>query len=127
MWRDNSGGRPSPAEAQRRYHAWRENPAYQRVAPLQKIQAAVNEARFTRLSHFLRYQAWEATSNGADRMGRTFRHHQAAHFNLRSGQSIEEALQLTACHRKEQALNPPIQQLYTCQRGRNGRAGDLEW
>ncbi len=122
VWRDSDGGRPSLAEAQRRYQAWRENPAYQSVAPLRKIQGAVDAAQFTRLSHFLRHPTWEATSNGAERMGRAFRHRQAAHFNLRSGQSIEEVLQLTACHRKERVLSPPLQRLHTCQRGRNRRA-----
>jgi hypothetical protein len=32
---------------------------------------------------------------------------------------------MTACHRKEQALMPPLQRLHTCQRGRNRRAVEL--
>ena len=122
LWHDSCGGRPSLAEAQRRYQEWHEHPVYRRVERLQKLQVAVDAAQFTRLSHFLRKPEWEATSNGAERMGRSFRHRQAAHFNLRSGQSIADALKLAACSRKEQALMPPHQRLHACQRGRKRRA-----
>ena len=125
LWRDHTGRRASLAEAHQRYRAWREHPAYQAVAPLQKIQAAVDEARFTRLSYFLREPEWEATNNGAERMGRTFRHRQAPHFNLRTERAIEDALKMAAGQSKAQALAPPRQRLHTCQRGRTCRAASL--
>ncbi len=121
LWRDSTGERRSLSEAQSRYQAWHENAAYQQVAPLQRVQAAVDAAHFGRLSHFLRDAEWEATSNGAERMGRAFRHRQAPHYNLRSTQAIEDALVMGAVERKEQALAPALQRLHTCQRGRHHR------
>ncbi len=121
LWRDSNGERRSWEEAQRRYRAWRETRAYEQLEPLKKVQAAVDDAQFERLSHFLRDAAWEATSNGAERMGRAFRHRQAPHFCLRTEQAIEDALVLGAFERKEQATAPRRERLHRCQRGRHRR------
>ena len=121
LWRDSTGERRSLSEAQSRYQAWHENAAYQQVAPLQRVQAAVDAAHFGRLSHFLRDAEWEATSNGAERMGRAFRHRQAPHFHLRTTQAIEDALVLGAFERKAQAAAPMLERLHRCQRGRHRR------
>jgi len=122
LWRDSSGRRQSWEEAQRRYRAWRETRVYEHLEPLKKVQLAVTDAQFRRLSHFLRDTEWEATSNGAERMGRAFRHRQAPHFSLRTKQTIEDALVLDAFERKEQALAPTPERLHRCQRGRHRRA-----
>jgi hypothetical protein len=55
----------------------------------------MDESRFLQVSQFLRQPTWEATSNGAERAGRAFRHLQGPHFNLRSVTSIEQALAAT--------------------------------
>lgn len=52
--------------------------------------------KFVQLSHFLRSPGWEATNNGAERTARTFRHCQAAHFNLRSADAISAAVGISA-------------------------------
>jgi len=122
LWRDSSGRRQSWEEAQRRYRAWRETRVYEHLEPLKKVQLAVTDAQFRRLSHFLRDAEWEATSNGAERMGRAFRHRQAPHFSLRTKQTIEDALVRDAFERKEQALAPTPERLHRCQRGRHRRA-----
>ncbi len=118
IWRDETGQRRPPAEAQRRYERWHEQPAYQRLEPLRRAQAAIDPARFARLSPFLREPGWEATNNGAERMGRTFRHHQGPHFNLRSAASIEAALTVRACLTQAQVLHPVPVLANACRRGR---------
>ncbi len=86
------------------------------------VSVSDNVSAQFRLSHFLRDGEWEATSNGAERMGRAFRHRQAPHFSLRTKQTIEDALVLDAFERKEQALAPTPERLHRCQRGRHRRA-----
>ena len=84
LWRDGAGQKRPPAEARARYDRWRADPAYRALAPLRRAQDRLDAARFAQLSHFLRRPEWEATSNGAERMGRQFRHRQAPHFRLRT-------------------------------------------
>ena len=74
MRREETGQRRSPEEARSRYERWRADAAYARLAPLRRVQQSVDPGRFERLSCFLHHPSWEATSNGAERMGRTFRH-----------------------------------------------------
>jgi hypothetical protein len=50
IWCDPDGQRRDPEEARVRWQQWRENPDYQAVAPLQRIQQRVDERRFGRLS-----------------------------------------------------------------------------
>ena len=122
LWRDEAGQRRSPAEAQRRYERWRAQPDYRRLAPLRRAQEAIDPARFARLSPFLRAPGWEATSNGAERMGRTFRHRQGPHFNLRSAASIAAALTVRACLTHAQVLHPAPLLANACRRGRRRAA-----
>lgn len=75
-------------------------------------------SKFEKLSQFLRHPDWQATNNGAERRGRTFRHHQAPHFNLRTKEAIENAITVKARLFKEAATRPPPQPFHTCQRGR---------
>jgi hypothetical protein len=106
LWSDEHGQRRSVVEAQARYQAWCTNSAYQQVAPLQQVIKAVDAARFEHLSHFLKHPTWEATNNGAERVGRRFRHLQGPHFNLRTTQSIEQALTAQSYQQYETATQP---------------------
>jgi hypothetical protein len=122
LWKDEKGQRRALDEARVRYDAWRSDEAYRAVAPLRRLQQKMTDAKFEKLSQFLRHPEWEATNNGAERGGRAFRHRQAPHFNLRKEASIEQSIVVSACLRKEMALRPPAQPLHTCQRGRKRRA-----
>ena len=59
--------------------------------------------QFDRLSAFLDHPGWEATNNGAERMGRAFRHTQAPHFTLRTPEATDGALTVQAVLRKAAA------------------------
>lgn len=106
LWRDETGQRTSLTEAQERYERWRTDPEFARLAPLRRVQQSVDPERFARLSHFLTDPAWEATNNGAERMGRSFRHRSAPHFNFRTTQAIDDALKIGAFLRKTAATAP---------------------
>jgi hypothetical protein len=121
VWRDESGQRRSPADAWARYQAWRANAHYAAVAPLRRVQETVDVARFRQLSHFLTNAEWGATNNGAERMGRAFRHLSAPHFTLRTITSIDAALKVRACLRKEAVTTQPLLRANRSSRGRTGR------
>jgi hypothetical protein len=104
-------------EAQQRYECWRENAEYRRLAPLRRVQESVDQVRFERLSCFLQQPWWEATSNGAERMGCTFRHRQNPHFSLRSAASIAADLTVRACLHKQAATSPVALFDNRCRRG----------
>jgi hypothetical protein len=106
FWTDEQGQRRTVVEAQARYQAWCRNSAYQQVAPLQQVIKAVDAARFEQLSHFLKHPRWEATNNGAERVGRRFRHLQGPHFSLRTARSIEQALTAQSYRQYETATQP---------------------
>lgn len=116
FWTDEHGQRRSVLEAQARYQAWCTNSAYQHLAPLQQVIKAVDAARFEQLSHFLKHPRWEATNNGAERVGRRFRQLQGPHFNLRTARSIEQALTAQSYRYYETATQPASPAL-----GRSGR------
>lgn len=118
LWYDDGGQRRSLTEARTRYDTWRNNPAYATIPHLKHIQTQMTSAKFEKLSQFLRQPEWEATNNGAERTGRTFRHRQASHFNLRKKETLEADLNIAACLRKQAAMPPPSQPFHTCQRGR---------
>jgi hypothetical protein len=122
LWRDERGRRRSPTEAWTRYQAWQANPAFAAIAPLRRIQESVDAARFRQLSHFLTNPEWEATNNGAERMGRAFRHLSAPHFTLRTTTSIDAALKVRACLQKQQGTQPVITLANRCPRGRRRAA-----
>ncbi len=91
------------ADAWERYQDWRDNPAYAAYPPLRRVQAQVDAEQFDRLSAFLDHPGWEATNNGAERMGRAFRHTQAPHFTLRTPEATNGALTAQAVLRKATA------------------------
>jgi hypothetical protein len=121
IWRDPDGQRRDRAEARTRWQQWRTNPDYHAVAPLRRIQQQMDEARFARLSQFLRQPTWETTNNGAERMGRDFRHHQAPHFTLRTEVAIAGALKAGACLQREEVIGSVRPAVSRCQRGRKPR------
>ena len=122
LWKDDQGRRRPLEEARSRYETWRSNPAYRAEPALRRVLDQMTDARFEKLSAFLQRPHWEPTNNGAERAGRAFRHRQAPHFNLRSQESIEGALIVAACQRKEVALNVSVQHANRATRGRKPRA-----
>jgi DNA-binding CsgD family transcriptional regulator len=121
LWTRADGQRRSLVEAQTRYEAWRTETEYMAVPQLRRVQGQITHAKFDQLSQFLRHPLWEATSNGAERIGRAFRHRQAPHFNLRSREAIEGGL-IVAAYRKKRAANQrPERRVNRCQRGRRGQ------
>ena len=79
----------------------RATPAYRALAPLAEVLERFTDERFARLSPFLARPDWEATNNGAERMGRLFRHRQAPHFRLRTAEAIEGDLRVWAAHQRK--------------------------
>lgn len=126
IWRDEDGRRRKLADALERYHTWHSNPEYGRLTPLRRVQQSVDAARFRHLSHFLREPGWEATNNGAERMGRSFRHRQKPHFNLRTTTSIDAALKVRACLHQAAVLTPVPMLGNRCPRGRPIHPGRQE-
>jgi len=106
FWTDEHGQRRTVTDAKVRYQAWCTNTAYQHLAPLQQVIKAVDTARFEQLSHFLKHPKWEATNNGAERVGRRFRQLQRPHFNLRTPRSIEQALTAQSYRQYETTTQP---------------------
>ena len=123
IWRDETGERRDAAVAKEHHGTWQTNPEYRRLAPLRRIQQSIDAARFEKLSQFLRDPQWEATNNGAERMGRTFRHRQRPHFNLRTTTSIDEALKVRACLHHEAVTVPSLTLGNRSHRGRPSRRG----
>ena len=50
------------------------DPRYRSLKHLGRLQARLDEEHFSKISRFLEQDRWEATNNGAERMGRAFRH-----------------------------------------------------
>jgi hypothetical protein len=117
IWQDEKGQRRTLPEARSRYETWQTSETYRAIPALRQVQQRVTPAKFDQLSQFLQQPEWEATNNGAERAGRAFRHRQAPHFNLRSQETIGNALKVMACLRKEASTMPPPPKLHTCQRG----------
>ena len=72
-------------------------------AQLRLVLNQMIESKFEQLSQFLLNPEWEATNNRAEWTVRAFRHRQSPHFNLRKQESIENAITVVACLRKEAA------------------------
>ena len=106
IWRDETGERRDVSGARERYANWQTIPEYRRLPPLRCVQQRIDPARFERLSQFLHDPLWKATNNGAERMGRTFRHQQRPHFNLQTTASIDEALKVRAYLHHDAVTSP---------------------
>jgi hypothetical protein len=127
LLRDERGEKRSLDEAWGRYRHWQQERSYRELGPLQRILAKVDEPRFTKLTHFLREPHWEATSNGAERLARAFRHLQAPHFALRCGQAIEDAIKVRVLATRARCTPERSREPARCPRGRKKRTrrGDL--
>lgn len=97
---DADGNRRAPEDARERWRRWRENPAYQPVAPLRRVVQRMGEERAAQVLAFLQRSGWEATNNGAERVARQFRHLQAACFTLRTDRAIEGMIKAWASSTK---------------------------
>ena len=118
IWHDDAGRRRSVPEARECFVRWREDAEAGTLAGLRQVQRRMTDERFASLSHFLRDPRWEATSNGAERAGRSFRHRQGAHYNLRSTVAIG-ALMDDAAHERRHARSPAAE--LAVGRSRRGR------
>lgn len=125
LWRDETGRRRSPEEALARYEAWQGNEGYRTLTPLKRIQAKIDHRRFEQLSQFLLDPRWEATNNGAERMGRQFRHAQSPHFGLRTGANIEGMIKAEAVRRLALREVEEPQSVGRSTRGRKLRSKDV--
>lgn len=103
LWRPVEGNRPSLSQAQQHYEQWRSRQEYQHYAPLRREVRVLTPQRFLKLSQYLKNPHWEATNNGAERMGRAFRHRQAPHFNLRKRENLAGSLAVMAFQKKAQS------------------------
>jgi hypothetical protein len=118
IWKDDSGRRRTPADAEQRYHTWQADAAAATLAPLRRQLQHLDADHFTRLSAFLRDPTWEPTNNAAERGGRAFRHGQHPHFRLRSATTIDADLKVRAHLQRQRFCSPPPSRLHHCQRGR---------
>ncbi len=118
LWHDETEQRRSQEDAQRRFNAWRTQPASLALPPLRRFLYRMTDSHFEKLSQFLRQPDWEATNDGAERTGRAFRHLQAPHFNFRSSSTIEAALVITVCHEQARVVAPICPLPNACTRGR---------
>lgn len=122
LWRDDKGDRRTVDEALARYRVWQADPVFRSLAPLRRVQDGITEERFQRLRAFLRDPTWQPTNNAAERGGRSFRHGQHPHFNLRRPWSIRNDLKVSAFLRQRRLTAPQPLLSYRCLRGRRSRA-----
>jgi hypothetical protein len=121
IFRDEHCARRSVEEARQRFEELRVRLDAHGVEPLRRVQEKMTDERFAKLSTFLHDPKWEATSNGAERMGRAFRHLQAPRFKLRSSDGIDIAMKAWAMERKEQLSGRAAQRAGRSFRGRRSR------
>jgi Transposase, Mutator family len=122
IWRDEQGGRRALDDAWDRYRAWRANPDYITAPALKRATERVDQQRFAKLSRFLETPTGEATNNGAERIGRLFRHQQAPHVRLRSADSIDDSLRSWAVSRRREATGLDVNVAARSPRGRTPRS-----
>jgi len=106
FWRDDRGARRAPDEARIRYAAWHATTTYQDIPVLRRALERITETHCTKLSQFLRHAHWEATNDGAECAGRSFRHEEAAHCQLRSARSVADTLTAQAVLHKARCTTP---------------------
>jgi transposase len=118
LWRDDAGCRRELEQARERFAQWRSDPRFATLPPLRRLLERLDEQEFGRLGAFLRHEHWEGTNNGAERMGRSFRHGQAPHFYLRTVPTLEGAVVAQAVLRHQEQ---PASLGSCCGRSRRGR------
>lgn len=118
FWHAPTHHRLPQTEALARYRTWQSCEVYQQHKPLQHVLERFTAERFQKISHFLTNDQWEATNNGAERMGREFRHQQAPHFNLRSEEGIAGLITVHAVRQMQRSLSEPYKAVGLPTRGR---------
>lgn len=121
IWWEGDGKRQTLDTAKSKYLHWRQNSDFHVISTLSRAIAQVTDDRFEKISHFLKHAHWEATNNGAERMGRSFRHRQAPHYNLRRSETIDKAIVVDSFLRKECATSTLNGRFHHCQRGRTAQ------
>lgn len=123
LWRDDRESRRVFEQAHERFGQWCADPRFASVPPLRRLLERLDEGEFGRLGAFLQHAHWEGTNNGAERMGRTFRHGQAPHFYLRSVPSREGAMVAHALVQRQEEPASPTASCGRSQRGRRPASG----
>lgn len=118
LFHDEHRERRSLQQAKERYERLRNDERYRVLKPLARLQARLGEQHFQKVSSFLRSPHWEATNNAAERGARGFRHLQAPHYNLRTTQSIEDAIKAKAQFSKQPSTAAQSPLAGRCSRGR---------
>ncbi len=121
LFHDQQRNRRTLEEAKERYERLRTNPDYRLLKNLARLQARFCEEHFLKISRFLEQDGWEATNNGAERMGRAFRHLQRPHYNFRKPGTLEDAIRVRAWHSKKQSTSTEGLPCGRCARGRKPR------
>jgi hypothetical protein len=101
IWHDENGSRRSWEAARTCYLELGKQEQFRNSRYLRPVSERMTEKHFEPLGQFLKVSEFEATNNGAERMGRTYRHLQASQFELRSTESREGALKAYMIKTKE--------------------------
>ncbi len=120
LFHDERGERRTLPEAKERCERLKNDPSYRTLKHLGRLQARLDEEHVLKISRFLEQDRWEATNNGAERMGRTFRHLQKPRYNFRKPESIRRVIEVGACISKEEKLRKEVA-AGRCARGRKAR------
>lgn len=123
LWRDETDTWRSPEEAYTRFERWRRHPGYATLPHLRRIQQRMDDDHFARLIPMLCHRGWEGTNNGAERIGRTFRHLQTPRFGLRTDTGREAALVAHVMQGTVTRDTASYRMANRCTRGRKRRVG----
>jgi hypothetical protein len=121
LFHDERGERRTLPQAKERWERLKNDPSYRRLKHLERLQARVEEEHFLKICRFLEQDHWESTNNGAERMGRAFRHLQKRRYNFRKSESIRRVIEVGACISKEEKLHKEEVVPGRCARGRKAR------
>jgi lambda repressor-like predicted transcriptional regulator len=121
LFHDERGERRTLPQAKERWERLKNDPSYRRLKHLERLQARVDEEHFLKICRFLEQDHWESTNNGAERMGRAFRHLQKRRYNFRKSESIRRVIEVGACISKEEKLHKEEVVPGRCARGRKAR------
>jgi lambda repressor-like predicted transcriptional regulator len=93
IWLNEESKRRTSSEAKLRWLQLSQWEDCQRFRSLVRFQSQMTPVLFGSLSNFLNDSTFEATSNGAERVCRTIRHFQKAHYNFRSEQILAKYIE----------------------------------
>jgi lambda repressor-like predicted transcriptional regulator/transposase-like protein len=121
LFHDERRERRPLSQAKERCERLKNDPRYRSLKHLGRLQARLDEEHFLKISRFLEQDRWETTNNGAERMGRAFRHLQKPRYNFRKPESIKRVIEAGACIRKEEKLRKEVVEPGRCTRGHKAR------